>query len=153
MVTVTLRDAEGGFKGSGVDMVWPGSWFYVDLADAQSEPVTVTGGDEIIVTATGGAMTYSVPSLTAVLYQQTGLLTGNAPAGLWLSAALDRAKRQVQVGPDGTFSLDWSDYSPSFGEHGNIWVTDDLGNEVRLYFTVSYHYGYNIFLPLVNRGG
>ncbi len=146
VVTVTLRDAGGGFKGSGVDTSWYSGWFYVYLTDAQQESVPVAGGDQIIVEAAGGVTTFTVPALTAVFDRQTGILTGTAPAMAWLQIALGGGSRQVQAGSGGAYAMDWSDLPPRPGEQGNVAYTDELGNQTRLYFTVPSH---NIYLPLI----
>ncbi len=149
VVTVTLRDEGGDFKGSGVDTNWC-DWLYVYLTDAQQEPVPVAGGDVLVVEAAGSVMTFAVPALAASFDQRTGILTGTAPAGVWLRVFLGGGSRQVRAGSDGTCAMDWSDLSPRSGEQGSLEYADDLGNRTRLYFTVPY---YDLYLPLVYRGG
>jgi hypothetical protein len=149
VVTVTLRDAGGNVKGSGADTSWCGGWFYVSLADAQQEPAPVSGGDEVVVEAAGSVMAFSVPTLTASFDRQTGILTGAAPAGVWLSVVLAGGSRRIQAGADGTYAMDWGDLSPSPGAQGYVRITDGLGNETRLYFAVPY---YDLYLPLASRG-
>jgi len=149
VVTATLRDAGGDLKGSGVDTHWWNSeWFSVRLTDAQQEPVPVSSGDLLIVEAAGSMMTMTAPVLTASFDQRTGILTGIAPARAWLRVGLESNSRQVQVSPDGTYAMDWSDLSPWSGMGGYVHITDDSGNETVRYFTVPY---YSMYLPLVNR--
>ncbi len=150
VVTVTLRDAGGGIKGSGVGTLWYDHSFYVYLTDAQQEMVSVAGGDVVIVETVGSVMTFIVPVLTASFDRETGILTGTAPVGAWLPVTLGGGSRQVQVGPDETYAMDWSDLSPRPGAHGSLEYTDDAANRTRLHFTVPY---YNLYLPVVMRDG
>jgi hypothetical protein len=152
VVTATLRDAHGDLKGSGVDTnPWYWEGFYVYLTDAQQKPVTVCGGDVVIVEAAGSAITVAVPVLTASFDQWTGILTGIAPARAWLQVSvgwsMEWNDRRVQASPDGTYAMDWGDLSPRSGAWGRVYYTDDRGNETELDFTVPY----GMYLPLVAR--
>jgi hypothetical protein len=148
VVTATLRDADGVLKGSGVDAYRGYSeWFSVYLTDAQQEPVMVSGGDVLIVEAGGSAMTMTVPTLTASFDRRTGILTGLAPARTWLQVGVGEGSRQVRANPDGTYAMDWSDLSPYPGTQGYVYITDNLGNEASLYFTVPY----DVYLPMIVR--
>jgi hypothetical protein len=149
VVTVTLHDAGGIFKGSGVGTVSYNNAFNVYLITAQQQPVTVSGGDEIIIETTE-RMTYTVSALTVAYDRQTGILSGTAPARTWLYISVRNKSRQIQAGPDGTYAMDWSDLSPHPGERGSVVCSDKLGNQTRLYFTIPY---YNIYLPLVGKDG
>jgi hypothetical protein len=150
VLTVTLRGADGELKGSGADKYrWDPDTFYVKLADAQQQPVMVSGGDVLFVEAAGSVMSVTVPVLTASFDQRTGILTGVAPAGAWLRIHVDYNYRQVQASPDGTYAMDWSDLSPSSGTQGNVRITDDRGNRINLDFTVPY---YGVYLPLITKG-
>jgi hypothetical protein len=146
-ITVTLRDGSGGFKGMGSGFAWQG--FSISLTDAQGEPVPVTGGDLVIVESSGGVMAFTVPALTVSFDRETGILTGTAPATVWLQVTLMNGSRRVQNGSDGIYVMDWSDLSPVPGEQGLVYHTDGQGNQTRLYFTVPYH---TIYLPLVAKG-
>jgi hypothetical protein len=148
VVTATLRDADGDLKGSGVDAYRRSSeWFSVYLTDAQQEPVVVSGSDVIVVEVEGSVMTMTVPVLTASFDRRTGILTGLAPARTWLQVWVGEGSRQVQANPDGTYAMDWSDLSPYPGTQSHVYVTDNLGNETSLYFTVPY----DAYLPVVAR--
>jgi|GEM_PF-1417151 len=150
VVTVTLRDANGTFKGSDVDTASYNNAFNVYLTTAQQQPAPVSGSDEVIIEVAESTMTYTVSTLTAAYNRQTGVLSGTAPAGTWLHISLRNKSRQVQTGPDGTYAIDWSDLAPHLGEQVSVICTDKLGNQTRLYFTIPY---YDIYLPLVGKDG
>lgn len=146
-VTVTLRDADGVFKGSGSDDAQYGNQFWIHLTDAQEQPAPVTGGDVVSLEAVGRVTTFTVPTLTASFERRTGILAGTAPARAWLRITLGEDSRQMQVGSDGTYAMDWSDLVPRPGERGYLIYTDNLGNRTQLRFTVPYY----IYFPLVSR--
>jgi hypothetical protein len=148
-LTVTLRGADGKLKGSGADKHrWDPDRFYVELTDAQQQPVMVAGGDVLFVEAAGSVMSMTVPVLTASFDQRTGILTGVAPSGAWLRVHVAYNYRQIQASPEGTYAMDWSDLSPSSGTQGSVWITDERGNETNLDFIVPY---YGVYLPLITK--
>jgi hypothetical protein len=146
VVTITLRDDSGGFKGHATYTPWYNGTFYVYLTDAQQQSVSVASGDAVVAEAAGNVVTFTVPALTASFDQRTGILAGTAPAGTWLHVLLGGGSRQVQVGPGGTYAMDWNDMSLQPDEQGHVYLTDDFGNQVWLDFTIP-HCG--IYLPLV----
>lgn len=147
-ISITLHDGSDGFKGLGSGFVWPWQYFYIPLTDLRGNPVAVAGGDRIVVESRDGVMTFTVPALTVSFNRETGVLTGTAPAMVWLQITLKSGTRRVQSSVDGIYVMDWSDLSPGAGERGAVRYVDHQGNQTWLYFVVPY----NTYLPLLAKG-
>lgn len=149
-VTVTLYDSSGVFKGSGRD-----DWFYgyaarfsVWLDDGHGNPTPVEGGDWLVVRSPGGEMSFAVPLLSATFDRETQVLSGLAPANVWLEVYLAGAHRRIQAGAGGTYAMDWADLAPQPGNSGTVHHVDERGNQTTVPFEIPYN---QIYLPVILR--
>jgi hypothetical protein len=149
-VTVTLQAGDGTVRGWGtVSVLHPDSRFQLLLQDDAGRAVTVQRGDRLLVESVGTVFAMEVPALDASYDRASDVLSGHGPPGAWLRAILELKPREVLVGPDGHYALDWSDQEIPGGAWGAIEVTDEAGNETRLLFAVPRERRY---LPFVGKG-
>jgi hypothetical protein len=149
-VTVTLQAGDGTARGEGtISAVYADGHFSARVQDEAGEAVPVQGGDRLVVETGGTTLTMEVPLLDASYDRSSGILSGIGPPGAWLLAVLDFKRRDVLVGPDGHYALDWNDQEIRAGAPGEVRVTDEEGNMTLARFTVPLERRY---FPIIGKG-